>query len=183
MRLITININQDPQVALQIEDLNLSTMQKLVGGYIQCLPIAPGIDLWLNEEGRLQGMAPNVVVPVPGRGDFTIVGPCFIAGNTDQGDSRGLTGPEAVKWLAAAETWVRPPAPYRITKCDDGDQIFADVATCYTVDEFFAYAAAHPVKGRGYSLLRAADGQTLAFTGQAGPKSTHRDIHPTLEEI
>ena len=53
----------------------LEAFQRLVGGYIETLPIAADMLAIVNEEGKLRGMEPNMIV----RGDL-LVGPVVFAG-------------------------------------------------------------------------------------------------------
>ena len=83
-------------------DLDLKTMQELVGGNIECMPLAPGIDLWFNEEGRLRedhaDFSPlQMHETIHGR-EFWVVGAMFICASIE-GESIGLTEEQAAKWL------------------------------------------------------------------------------------
>lgn len=42
----------------------LENLQKIVGGYIETVTIAPGVVVICNEEGRILGMDPNCTVKV-----------------------------------------------------------------------------------------------------------------------
>ncbi len=44
---------------------SLESYQKLVNGWIECIemPNVENVDIILNEEGKLLGLAPNVIVP------------------------------------------------------------------------------------------------------------------------
>lgn len=53
----------------------LEAFQRLVDGYIETLPIAADMLAIVNEEGKLRGMEPNMMV----RGDL-LVGPVVFAG-------------------------------------------------------------------------------------------------------
>lgn len=53
----------------------LEEFQRLVGGYIETLPIAADMLAIVNEEGKLRGMEPNMIV----NGDL-LVGPVVLVG-------------------------------------------------------------------------------------------------------
>ena len=53
----------------------LEAFQRLVGGYIETLPIAADMLAIVNEEGKLRGMEPNMIV----NGEL-LVGPVVFAG-------------------------------------------------------------------------------------------------------
>ena len=91
-----------PYVA-EIEN-SLESYQKLVGGLIECIdmPNTNGIDIILNEEGKLNGMAPNVFLP-----EYydCIMGPIVVVGfNPSRGNHLGLNNKqisEAMNYLNA----------------------------------------------------------------------------------
>ena len=74
----------------QIEEIEegLKAMQGFVGGRIEIVSPAPGIDLVCNEEGILLGLEPNRMIPnISGiiHGDF------FLCTHDDEGESVSLT--------------------------------------------------------------------------------------------
>jgi hypothetical protein len=79
---------------MQVENLNLKTMQHIVGGYIEVLVLSQGIDLYFNEMGRLKGLPPNRMF-----GRYDILGDAFIAASTEDGETVGLTPEQAAEWL------------------------------------------------------------------------------------
>lgn len=80
----------------------LKTMQDAVGGYIELFLQVPSksrpgvtIDFYCNEEGRLVGLEPNVLVDAGDGHLFDIVGPVLItAGSEETGETLGLTDEE-----------------------------------------------------------------------------------------
>ena len=76
----------------------LATMQRMVGGYIERWGLRgqglDGLDLFLNEEGKLQGLSYNpkatILSMILLHGDC-IVGDTFVCGSDDEGNSVGLT--------------------------------------------------------------------------------------------
>ena len=67
---------QAPEIK-EIED-KLENWQELVGGYIECvgMPKTKGVDLYVNEEGKLDGLLGNFWLP---EYEDCVVGPCSIA--------------------------------------------------------------------------------------------------------
>ena len=78
--------------------ISLKAMQSMVGGDIErlCLqgPGLDGLDLYLNEEGRLKGLSYNpkatILSMILMHGDC-IVGDVFVCGSDAEGNSVGLT--------------------------------------------------------------------------------------------
>lgn len=71
-------VTKHPGEKPQIDPLfpnELSALQNFVGGYIETVTLAEDVVLVCNEEGRLQGLAPNVCLQ-----GQTFVGPVLVAG-------------------------------------------------------------------------------------------------------
>ncbi len=86
---------KDPFVK-EIEN-DLTTYQEILGGMMEMVPFEKGQVLLCNEEGKLKGLEPNLILP---SGDI-IVGTVIIIG-TDGEDFRSLTDEEAkevILWL------------------------------------------------------------------------------------
>lgn len=83
-------------------DNSLENYQKIVGGFIECIdiPHATNIDIILNEEGKLNKMAPNIFLP---EYDDCIMGPIVVVGfNPSRGSHIGLNNKqisEAMNYL------------------------------------------------------------------------------------
>lgn len=67
---------------------SLESMQKIVGGWIQMVPVGSGLDLVCDEEGKMNGSRPNRFVP---RLEDTIHGPFFISKHDEAGDAVSIT--------------------------------------------------------------------------------------------
>ena len=67
--------NKDPVVSEIVDDLK--TIQKIVGGYIEVVPFpnVKGVDLVVNEEGKLEKLPGNFFIP---HYEDCIVGSCKI---------------------------------------------------------------------------------------------------------
>ncbi len=70
---------KEPAKAAKITEIDntLEALQEAVGGYIEVVPVpnSPGVVYICNEEGKLRGYAPNVLIP----GDV-ICGTVLVAG-------------------------------------------------------------------------------------------------------
>lgn len=73
-----------------------NTLRDAVGGYIECVSINNEMDIWLNEEGKLNGLDLNIIATAFYQmryktSDF-IVGNVIITGGADEeGDTLGLS--------------------------------------------------------------------------------------------
>jgi len=62
---------KDPGEPARIETVDVSwtdtqffrSIQKWCGGCIERLPLAPRMDMWFKDDGRLRFLAPNLVIP------------------------------------------------------------------------------------------------------------------------
>ncbi len=80
----------------RIED-DLTTYQEILGGMMEMVPFEKGQVLLCNDEGKLKGLEPNLILP---SGEI-IVGTAIIVG-TDGEEFRSLTdeeAEEAMLWL------------------------------------------------------------------------------------
>lgn len=73
----------------EIED-KLKNLQEIVGGYIECveMPNVNGVDLYVNEEGKLEGQLGNFWLP---EYEDCVVGTCFMVGSNDEGELESIT--------------------------------------------------------------------------------------------
>jgi hypothetical protein len=115
IRIIALRMGQTP--AVEEIDPGLESMQKFVGGYIECVQLEAhgngGVDLWCNEEG-LFTCEPNRHVTTDWGYNQTINGDMFIARHTRGGKTVGLTDAQVAKWLKLSAEW-----PRAITSLDD----------------------------------------------------------------
>lgn len=98
MQIITKKVNEEP-VVVELETLELSDMQSMVGGLIERLHVGGKVDMWLNERGKLENLPINILLSDNnGKLLDSIHGDIFFAGFTDDGDTVGLTNGE-VTWI------------------------------------------------------------------------------------
>jgi len=97
---------QAPEIK-EIED-KLENWQELVGGYIECvgMPKAKGVDLYVNEEGKLNGLKGNFWLP---EYEDCVVGPCFMVGfNHRTGQMSSITDKQIKECLSYIEEYEIP---------------------------------------------------------------------------
>ena len=73
----------------------LKPMQSLVGGSIEMMRgevvgLSPIIDVWFNEEGKLESLPPNLNLVCEGERFDVLVGPAFFTTHNSQGDTLEL---------------------------------------------------------------------------------------------
>ena len=93
MNIIVKKVGEEP-IVKEIEKLELNDMQDMVGGLIECLHVGNGVDMWLNDCGKIWDMPINVLLGVeePERQIIdSIHGDIFFASGTDEGETVGLT--------------------------------------------------------------------------------------------
>jgi len=101
----------DPEV-VEVEKLDLQTMQALVEGYIELINLDSNrdraIDLIVNEEAGLSGRPPlplNVLVR-RGLNHVEIRGTVFIC-RRENSESVGLTDEDIDTWIRVANSWLK----------------------------------------------------------------------------
>lgn len=79
----------------------LEDMQKLVGGYIERVPLPHNIDLWVNEEGVMNEHSLNLLLLWEKETSFhqPIYGPVFLASSNNEGELANLTDSQRY-WIA-----------------------------------------------------------------------------------
>jgi hypothetical protein len=98
-RIIVVEPGKQPDVR-EVEELDLDTMQGIVGGLIQRVPLTESVDLWFNEEGRLRHLPFNRDVTDHRGVTWDILGTMFITGLTERIGDRtvGLSPTELLAW-------------------------------------------------------------------------------------
>ncbi len=114
LRILMKRVNQEPE-EMEIED-TLEAKQALVDGLIEVVYVSDGLLLICNEEGKLDGLLPNLVFEF----DY-IAGDCFFIGDDyENGDFKSLTDEqiEEVKELCENHKFV-----YLYDLDEKGDEI------------------------------------------------------------
>lgn len=95
-----LQINIDGTIAqldLDAPEGSLKVLQGAVGGWVQAIDLSDRLTMWLNEEGKLDGLIPNDFATQMfcrrfGEGTDIIVGNIVLTGGTDdEGETLGLT--------------------------------------------------------------------------------------------
>lgn len=95
IRVLYVKTGEKP-VVVEIEN-KLEAMQKLVGGYIEAVPLEREIDAYCNEEGKLIGLPLNR--RIPGRGDV-FAGDFFVSRANGDGEQIDLTDEDVTHYSA-----------------------------------------------------------------------------------
>ncbi len=95
--------------------ITLESMQAVVDGYIERVmledhqPRTDGtctVELYCNEEGRIQGLRPNRLVISPHQGEVLIHGDFLIcAGDPTEGETIGLLDEQVDEWMVIVASW------------------------------------------------------------------------------
>lgn len=91
MKILIVEPNQYPYMA-EIEN-NLSAMQGVVEGLIECVAIEEGVDIVCNEEGKINGLPLNRSIE-----NDIIAGTFFVVGYNDNGEHVSLTDEQFEKY-------------------------------------------------------------------------------------
>jgi hypothetical protein len=93
----------------EMETMDLAALQTAVGGYVQAVDLGDDLTMWLNEEGKLEGLPHNDVGQVLwdatyGAGTDYIVGNVVITGGTgEEGETLPLTASAVFKIMRMLE--------------------------------------------------------------------------------
>lgn len=91
----TIEVEEDTE-----EFVSYATLSRAVGGMIEAVTLPNGLTLWVNEEGKMDGLPVNdyatkLFTSAFGAGVDIIVGNAIITGGADdEGETLGLTDKE-----------------------------------------------------------------------------------------
>jgi hypothetical protein len=97
IKVIVARVEQQPGV--EEIDSSLEGMQAIVGGYIECVSLSEGLDLWFNEEGRINGMPFNRLITDDRGNEWDIHGDLFLARHDDEGETIGVTSKDISDWI------------------------------------------------------------------------------------
>jgi hypothetical protein len=86
IKVIKVPVDRDPMV-VEIQP-TLADMSQLVGGYIEIVSVGDGLDLCLNEEGKLLGLPMNFSIF---GGQDVVAGDCFFLRHDEEGEAASVT--------------------------------------------------------------------------------------------
>jgi len=139
IRVLVLRVGQAP--VIEEIDTGLDAMQKIVGGYVECLVLDRHVDLWCNEDGSAMGLplnrrfaarapelpsgldfaiflAPDLADPGQ-MGEHRIHGDFFLARHDGDGGTLSLTDEDIEKYHKVFE-WAEP-----LPRGSNGDEDFA----------------------------------------------------------
>jgi hypothetical protein len=79
---------------------HLNTLKRAVGGYVECVNLAPNLTLWANEDGMAEQLPPNPLATMLVNNGYPVVGSVVIAGGAD---AKGSLQSLPAEWLAMME--------------------------------------------------------------------------------
>ena len=89
----------EPHEVRTIESLDIEDMQNMVGGLPVRFHVGNGVDMWLNDMGKIIALPMNLAIGSPDKRVLdTIHGDIFFAGDNNEGETIGLTD-EQVGWV------------------------------------------------------------------------------------
>lgn len=102
---VVIKANGAKSVVEFNEDNSYEILSGTVGGYIQCVTMKDGLDIWLNEEGKLIGLPYNPIGTAIWADSYgttdIIVGDIIItSGADDEGNTLGLSDEQVTELMA-----------------------------------------------------------------------------------
>ena len=92
-----IHISTDNNVEVkEVESIEYETLYEAVNGLIELVTIDEDIDMWVNEEGKVSGLEPNIIASIIWNKIFpnfdVIMGDVIITGGADEeGNTIGLS--------------------------------------------------------------------------------------------
>lgn len=95
IRVIIIEAENRELKIIEKFEHSLENLQEVVGGYIEAVRVDDSITIWVNEEGKLQGLAPNfMLIDNSNRAYDLVAGNVVITGTDEEGNSVSLTDKE-----------------------------------------------------------------------------------------
>lgn len=89
IKVVIKKVGRNPRVTI-IED-DLKTSQRIVKGRIEIVPVANGIDMIVNEEGKMNGNKPNFYFMQNGYTDLIFGDVLFTGVDYEEGTQESLT--------------------------------------------------------------------------------------------
>jgi hypothetical protein len=80
----------------ELKSISLQTLQEGVGGWVQAIDLRPDVTMWINEEGKLEGLPLNTVAQalwnqVFGQTDYIVGNAVFTGGTDEDGETLPLS--------------------------------------------------------------------------------------------
>jgi len=95
MKAVIIKTDGSKEVVEFTNETSYNMLSGAVGGWIQCVPLGE-LDLWVNEEGKLDGLEHNPIatalwIDTYGNTDRIVGNAVFTSGTDDEGNTLGLS--------------------------------------------------------------------------------------------
>lgn len=77
---------------IEVTDISriLESKKEFIGGPLTYVSVTPNIDMWLNDEGKLQGLEQNMILLLHSRPFDIVCGNVFFASHNEEGETIGL---------------------------------------------------------------------------------------------
>jgi hypothetical protein len=114
-----ISIRTDNTVEIkEVESIEYETLSTAVNGMIELVSINEDIDMWLNEEGKLIGLEPNIIATMLFYKAFSqfdvVMGNVIITGGSDEyGNTMGLSDASIVDIFAMLQEGIEQAENYK----------------------------------------------------------------------
>jgi hypothetical protein len=108
-----ISIRTDNTVEItEVESIEYETLSTAVNGMIELVSISEDIDMWLNEEGKLIGLEPNVIATMLFYKAFSkfdlVMGNVIITGGSDdEGKTIGLSNESIIDIMTMLQSAIQ----------------------------------------------------------------------------
>jgi hypothetical protein len=102
IKAIVCRVGTDPVV--EEIDRSLESLQKLVGGYLERIPLEVQVDVWCNEDGKLWELEENRWVD-SAKGPVLLLGDFVILSRNSAGEHIDLSNEEIERWLPRLKKW------------------------------------------------------------------------------
>jgi hypothetical protein len=108
-----ISIRTDNTVEItEVESIEYETLSTAVNGMIELVSISKDIDMWLNEEGKLIGLEPNVIATMLFYKAFSkfdlVMGNVIITGGSDdEGKTIGLSNESIIDIMTMLQSAIQ----------------------------------------------------------------------------
>jgi hypothetical protein len=95
--------------AAKVSEISLRSLQTAVGGWVQAVDLDDDLTIWVNEEGKIEGLPVNPIATrlwekYIGAGTDIIVGTAVFTGGTDEdGETLGLADDKVAMLMASVE--------------------------------------------------------------------------------
>ena len=119
---LTLTTQDTSEIAFfEIGD-SYSMIQKAVSGWIECVRLNNGVDMWVNEEGKILDLPYNPTATAIFWANFgfmsdVIVGNVIFTSSNDEGDTIGLnvSQVEYLKEIAFDIVGIKPQLPFAVS--------------------------------------------------------------------